>query len=85
MKDALAPAFLRRKYTKIVLYDYPNPAIEESVIKKKTCGYCQPFLVQLTVKKVIKSYTTIDQNLQVPQFKRSRPRMFQEHVKQRDE
>ena len=41
MKDALAPASFRRKYPKRVPYGYSNPAVEENVMKKRTCAYCQ--------------------------------------------
>ena len=51
MKDALAPASLRRKYAKRVSYDYSNPDVEENVIKKRTCAYCQLHFGAINSKK----------------------------------
>ena len=60
MKYALAPAFLRRKYLKRVPYDYSNPAVEENVIKRRTCAYYQFYFGAITVKKLITNCATAD-------------------------
>ena len=51
MKYALAPAFLRRKYLKRVPYDYANPAVEENVIKRRTCANCQFYFGAINSKE----------------------------------